>query len=65
MSNEKAPLIPRFDASDARAESAPRPRCPSKKTALKVIGATAAAAGLLYYGAPEGKNFTDVIFVHS
>lgn len=64
MANEKAPLIPRFDASDARAESAPRPRCPSKKTALKVIGATA-AAGLLYYGAPEGKNFADVFFVHS
>ena len=54
MSNEKAPLIQRFDASDARAEPAPRPRCSSKKTALKVIGATA-AAGILYYGVPEGE----------
>jgi endothelin-converting enzyme len=56
MSNEKAPLIPRFDASHARAEAAPRPqRCASKKTAVKVIVATA-AAGILYYGVPEGNQ---------
>jgi endothelin-converting enzyme len=55
MKNEKAPLIPRFDAPDARAESAPRLRCSSRKTALKVLGATA-AAGILYYGVPEGKS---------
>ncbi|KAJ8110218.1 hypothetical protein OPT61_g6889 [Boeremia exigua] len=54
MSDEKAPLIPRFDATHATAELTPRrQRCSSRKTALKVLGATA-AAGILYYGVPEG-----------
>jgi hypothetical protein len=56
MSDEKAPLIPRFDASHAMPGAAPRHhRCAAKKTALKVLGATA-AAGILYYSIPEGND---------
>ena len=54
MSDEKTPLIPRFDAAHVGPEGAPRrQRCASKKTALRVLGATA-AAGILYYSVPEG-----------
>lgn len=61
MMDEKAPLIPRFDASRAVPEAAPRQqRCAAKKTALRVLGATA-AAGVLYYSIPEGKS----IVVHA
>ncbi|KAF1343659.1 peptidase family M13 [Lizonia empirigonia] len=51
MSDEKSPLIPRFSAKGA--EPAPRAqRCSSRKTALKVLGATA-AAGIFYYSLSE------------
>ncbi|KAH6622032.1 peptidase family M13 [Boeremia exigua] len=53
MSDEKAPLIPRSVGTHARAESAPRRhRYTSRRTALRVLGATA-AAGILYYSIPE------------
>jgi hypothetical protein len=56
MSDEKASLIPRFDASHAMPGATPRHhRCAAKKTALKVLGATA-AAGILYYSIPEGNG---------
>ncbi|OSS43699.1 hypothetical protein B5807_11538 [Epicoccum nigrum] len=56
MSDEKAPLIPRFDATQAMPGAAPRHhRCAAKKTALKVLGATA-AAGILYYSIPEAAS---------
>lgn len=52
MLEEKTPLIPRFNGT---AEPAPRrQRYPSRKTALKVLGGAAAAAGILYYSIPEG-----------
>ncbi|KAJ4991672.1 Endothelin-converting enzyme 1-like protein 1 [Stagonosporopsis vannaccii] len=54
MSDEKAPLISRFDATHSRQEPASRrQRCPGRKTALKLLCATA-AAGILYYSIPEG-----------
>lgn len=54
MSDEKTPLIPRFDATHTTPELAPRrQRWPARTTALKVLGATA-AAGILYYNIPEG-----------
>ncbi|KAG9198389.1 hypothetical protein G6514_010233 [Epicoccum nigrum] len=56
MSDEKASLIPRFDATQAMPGAAPRHhRCAAKKTALKVLGATA-AAGMLYYSIPEASE---------
>jgi hypothetical protein len=56
MSDEKAPLISRFDATQAMPGAAPRHhRCAAKKTVLKVLGATA-AAGILYYSIPEGNG---------
>lgn len=56
MSDEKAPLVPRFDATHAVPGAAPRRhRCAAKKTALRVLGATA-AAGILYYNIPEGND---------
>ena len=55
MSDEKAPLVPRFDATRAMPGAAPRHRCAAKKTALRVLGATA-AAGILYYNIPEGND---------
>ena len=54
MSGEKAPLIPRFDAARAAPEAAAcRQRCSTKKMALRLLGATA-AAGILYNVVPEG-----------
>ena len=56
MSDEKAPLVPRFHATRAMPGAAPRRhRCAAKKTALRVLGATA-AAGILYYNIPEGSD---------
>ena len=55
MSDEKAPLIPRFEVTRARAEPAPRQRCSPKKVALRVLGATAAAV-IFYYSVPEGNG---------
>lgn len=56
MSDEKAPLVPRFDATHAVPGAAPRRhRCAAKKTALRVLGATA-AAGILYYNIPEAAS---------
>ena len=56
MSGEKAPLIPRFDATRVMPGAAPRHhRCAAKKTALRVLGATA-AAGMLYYSIPSGND---------
>jgi hypothetical protein len=62
MSDEKAPLIPRFEATQARAEPVPRQRCSPKKVALRVLGATAAAALILYYSIPEGNGDTPLKF---
>ena len=60
MPDEKAPLIPRFDATHAVRGAAPRRhRCAAKKTALKVLGATA-AAGILYYNIPEGNGINSI-----